>query len=697
MESKYEKAVLRKLTKELGSHANAIEYFASNENFMPTSKSDDTPNICSTCNQEYKVANVYSCTFCKRAFKNTAGVITAGSKVNCPSCGAVLATKKTQTCECGTSFSDEGGSTKQVAAERLASYLGREMGGLDKQASVQIQAAKKDDEVVAWGDCIVDQYAEGYSVDESVKVCGIIKRQVVASMEEASAARKIVGTTKLVLSQEFLDNINDDRGDVVVDDSGMDDVVVVDDAIGDEVPMDVIDAPMGDEMGGGIGDELGPDNGIVIEVKFSFDPDTQDIELIGVETESEEAEIMEDMNEVSEEIVDISDIGDMGGDGLEEVQVEDSIEEAPMPMGGGDDIEVIMETDEEAPVEASSDDLVEIEEITDFDENMISGTNLDISDEEKEGKTSEEITEARKVRVAGIVNRQRERQAALDIVDPSNQKALGDDTSNDPQAGNTDGPAPKMVDQSGTQKAEPKKEITKLEGENSLESQNNSVDANKPIIPTQRELEIQDTAVQQKERQTFEGEAVSEQMKPGQPSYDLASPDIPVSKTTPHDNEDYSQEELAKPKIPTQTEVGKYELEFVAADERIKGLENYADRVKKASKVATMMLSAGVIQEEDFDNRVEQLASGTEEMIDVYLEDISILQHKEAEINSRDKEVTAGVGATVALFTQQEQSYQQDEAADEAGSLSGMFSVTRGSDQKAISVSEFRQKLTEDE
>jgi len=528
-------------------------------------------------------------------------------------------------------------------------------------------------------------------MDGSVKICKVIKRQVTASIEEKENSRKIEGSTVLTLTK----------------------------------------AQMGIPVDNEIGDEIGGESEVIeVEVKFLFDPVTQEVTIVDTDTEVESIE--EDLaEEVNEDILD-EEIGEIGEEEVmddvvvdEEFEAEEAGSKIPgVPDGTGPgkdspecpfnkeeevtdeaEVEVAKKSAEnkgesEASVEEGEVDINEFVEasnsVPEFEEVMIEGTALDISEEDKEGMTKQEVKEARKLRIAGIITRQRERQAALEIVEPGNygyKRPLGEDTSSDPQDNNTKGPSPTMDSQSDTHKPEPKKEVQTLEGENPLQYQNNSVDVRRPKIPTQRELELQNTAVQQKDGMTFEGEPYSEQMKQNA-SYDLDEPEIPISKTTPHDNEDYSQEELRKPKIPTQTEGGRYELEFTASDKEL---------YKKASKAAVIAEDLGLIESDEFDNKVEQLASAGEDYIDSYLHDIKKLSASQQNTDSvktdkiARKEDNRVQGATSALFVPNEQSYEGESDADITELIASGFSIGGGASQKSVSLEDFKKMAAEEQ
>lgn len=658
------KAVAKKLTKKLGSFSEAVEYFENHKDFEPSLEEKTAATICPSCDEEIQTDEVLYCSACDKAYKSN---MTTSSNNLCPSCGEGMEKRAINKCGCGTRFASIS-NPKKEAAEKLAAYLGRNR-KLTKEASKKVEAALEDEDIVAWGDCICDQYADGHSVDDSIKICKVIKRQVVASIEEKEDSRKVEGSTVVKLTKAQL---------------GM--------------PVDEEIEESGEEI-------------IEVEVKFKFDPITQEIEVVGTETEVEPLE--EDVvEEVSDDVLDEEIIEDSIEDEAEEVaedvmeeDIDEDIDEDEEEYIDEDEEIEIAEKDEEnkgISKDNEEEETVDIDEFVEasnnipkFEEVMIEGTALDISEEEKEGMTKDQIKEARQQRIAGIIKRQKERQAALETVEPGNygyKRPLGDDTSNDPQANNTKGSAPTMTDQSDTHKPEPKKQVQTLEGENPLQAQNDSVKSNRPKIPTQRELELQETAVPQKDRIEFEGEPYSEQMKQNS-SYDLDDPEIPVSKTTPHDNEDYSQEELRRPKVPTQTEVGRYEMEFTAADKEL---------YKKASKAAVIAEDLGLIDSDEFDNKVEQLASAGEDYIDSYLQDIQKLNASKQNIESAKpervarKEANQGQGATSALFVPNEQSYESNEEADIKEILASGFSIGGGASQKSVSLEDFRKMAAEE-
>ena len=722
------KAVAKKLTKKLGSFSEAVEYFEKNTDFEPELEEKTAATICPSCDERIVRDEVLYCPSCDKAYRAN---VTASSKSSCPSCGEAMEKRAISKCGCGTRFASSS-NLKRDAAEKLAAYLGRNR-KLTKEASVKVEAALMDEDTVSWGDCICDQYADGHSVDDSVKICKVIKKQVMESVAENENKRKIEGSTTIKLTKAQLG--------MPVDDD-IDDIDDIDDG-GDEEEV------------------------IEVEIKFRFDPITQEIEI--VETETEIKPLEEDsIEEVSEDVFDeefteddsdeewaeevVDEIGteddsediniDMDIDGVEEVSEKvpgvpardgsgggtghgKEVGEPGIPSGegpgadsdecpfnnedededeDGEDIEVAQKDRgnkgvSEANKEEGTVDISEFVEasndIPEFEEVMIEGTTLDIPREAKEGMTKDEIREARRQRLAKIIKGQKERQAALETVEPGNygyKRPLGDDTSNDPQANNTKGSAPSMGDQSRTHKPEPKKQIQTLDGDNPLQAQNDSVQSNRPQIPTQRELELQETAVQQKDRIEFEGEPYSEQMKQNS-SYDLAEPEIPVSKTTPHDNEDYSQEELRRPRIPAQTEEGRYEMEFTAANKEL---------YKKAAKAALIAEGLELIGPDEFDNKVEQLASAGEDYIDSYLQDIQKLSASKQNIKSAKpervarKEANQEQGATSALFVPNEQSYEGSEEADIKEIIAGGFSIGGGASQKSISLEDFRKMAAEE-
>jgi hypothetical protein len=695
---KYKQAVMRKLTKELGNFSEAAAYFENNKDFEPTIEEKTAANTCAECGEKYVSDVVFSCEACNKTYASKSGITkTASDEVLCPVCDSPMDTVDVVKCACGIkpgTVEASIGDNKKEAATKLAAYLGRHK-KLNKEASKMVSEASEDEDIVAWGDCIVDQYTEGYSLGESVAICGCIKREVLASIEDEVEKRKVSGTTK-----------------VAFDGSNFMDV----DEIDENEDKDIIE----------------------LEVKFEFDPVTEELSIISteVETENKIEDEIEDEDEIEEVMAPIEDEDEVGFDDDEEVEeVSDKIPGVPAQDGSGggvgqnkekgipgvpsgegpgkDSPECIINEDEiEENIEPEENEIEETEfDVPDFDDAMIAGTNLDIDEESKKSMTEDEIHEARKARVQGLLKRAEERQASLDVTNPSDDKALGNDTSNDPQANNTEGSAPKITDESGTHKPEPKKEVVNLDGENSLAYQNDLIELNLPQIPTQRQLELQTTAVPQKERQVFEGEPTSEQMNANDPSYNLDEPEIPVSKTTPHDNEDYSQEELDRPKVPTQTDGGRFENEFVTAEDeetrkvlaeqekKIENLRRYAAKAKKASRVANELLNAGVIDEAEYDDRVEVLASMTDEHLNMYVEQITNMQKKynsktEAENHVESTEITAASeGATSILAVPNEQAVEVDNGLqDGLSSLAASFSIGQGKDaQKAIPMDEFKK------
>lgn len=658
---KYKKVIMKKLTDELGNFSEATAYFAQNEDFEPTID-EKTASVevdtCPTCGEKYAKISAYSCEACDKTFApKIASKITDDKQHVCPTCNSPMEAVAVTKCACGIRRADsnqDNNAAKTEAAQKLAAYLGRHK-SLNKQASKMVAEASKDDDTVAWGDCIVDQYAEGYSLGESLAICNCIKKEVIASIEEQENARKIRGVTK-----------------VAFDGSNFVDVEEVEDESA----------------------------AIKMEVTFEFDPVTQQLSIVSTDIEDDDFEEDEfEAEEVSDELVE------------DEVIEDDLVEDEAVEVADELPVEEVTEDVMEDGTEFNE-ELEEVEEtefdVPEFEEDMIEGTNLDLSEEEKATMDECEIKEARISRIKSLLKRAHERKASLEVVKPKSEKALGSDTSSDPQAGNAKGEAPKMGDNSDTHKPEPKKEVQTLEGENSLQYQNDLVELNLPKIPTQRQLELQDTAVPQKERMLLEGEIQSEQMKANDPSYTLDKPEVPVSKTTPHDTEDYSQDELNRPKVPTQTDGGRLEKEFVAENEnvrqvlaeqekRIESLRSYAMKTKKASKIANEMVNIGLIESSQYDDKVEQLASMPDANLDGYLEDLASIQAKYISKNAEENKVTstevvaAASGATSVLAIPSEQAVELDSNfTDKISKIASTFSIGRGADaQTGTSMDEF--------
>lgn len=685
MKSAHKKAVANKLAKELGDFVEASRYFYANQDFEPTIE-DAEPTVCLACGEEYKRGAVYSCNACGKNFAPKGGLVKASLDVEdklCPNCGEKLGTKSVIKCACG--IKEVGADEMRMeAAKRLAAYLGR-YGKLTKKASRLVKQAMVDDDTVAWGDCITDQYAEGYSLGEAVAICNCIKREVLATLsgEAKKDEEELAGVIEVVFDGEQFYPLNSDA------------------------------------------------EGTIMRIEYVFDPSKPSNEALTLrvieneeEEEGEEGEEEESVACVDNTVVAEDDNDDEDGNIEDEVEWDFGMDLKEHNLNGVVDdfteefdedefLELLNDEDagnddEEGECEGIDEDEGEDEgeiDIPPFDESMLKGTNLDVPEEERVSMTEDELVEARKKRIAQLVKRMQTRKASLEVVEPSDKKPLGDDTSHDPQAG-TKGEPPKVDSQSGTHMPEPKKEIVEFEGENPLEYQNELVEADKPKIPTQRELELQRTAVPQKEAIKFEGEEPKGQMDGTDQSYNLKAPEVPVSGTTPHDNEAYRKEDLRRPIIPSQTEEGRYEMEFVAEeDKRLEALRSYASRVKKASRIANELVNLGIIDNNEYDNKVEQLASLSDGALDGYMDDIRRIHErhsadgntKEGAIKRVGNEVVAAQeGATSVVFVPNEQAVNVADTTDAVNDIASIFSVGGGGAQKSISVSEFKQFLNEE-